>query len=196
MFQASRYCALLGCMAVIYATPSEAHQLKVFATAIGQEIDGRAYFANGAAASGAHIIISDQAGKQLTQLQPDAAGQFHYHAPAAMDLRIIADSGDGHRAEWLITAAELSAPADTSSPMVFTAPTALPTPPVMANQLDPMLIAAIEEAVARRINPLRVELQHSIERLRLNDILAGIGYIVGVTGYFAWWRRRRDTSIK
>jgi nickel transport protein len=49
----------------------------------------------------------------------------------------------------------------------------------------------VEQAVARQIRPLREALQAHEERVRMRDILGGIGYIVGLAGLALWWSSRR-----
>jgi nickel transport protein len=176
------------------------HKLQVFASAEGARIAGSTYFAGGGPASGARIEVRDAQGKLLVELSPDPDGRFTYEAQAPMDHRILAITGDGHRAEWLIAADELTgAYGATSSPET---PLGLPirpdaameptaSSPAASTVLDPTLEAAIERAVARQIRPLREELVAAENRVRLQDILGGIGYILGLTGLALWWRSRR-----
>lgn len=73
---------------------------------------------------------------------------------------------------------------------------ALP-PPLMSEladariPLDGSLVALVEEAVARQVRPLREQLLAHEERVRLRDILGGIGYILGLAGLVLWWHARR-----
>jgi nickel transport protein len=60
--------------------------------------------------------------------------------------------------------------------------------------LDPALEAAIERAVARQIRPLREQLIAAEDRIRLQDILGGIGFIMGLTGLALWLTSRRRSG--
>ncbi|MBK5965704.1 hypothetical protein CCR95_16830, partial [Thiocystis minor] len=63
------------------------------------------------------------------------------------------------------------------------------------HDIDPALIAAIDQAVARQVRPLREQLIAAQDEVRLRDILGGLGYILGLTGLALWWRSRRlDTQ--
>jgi nickel transport protein len=183
------------------ATPACAHKLMVFAFADGTRIEGSVYFAGGGAATGARIVLKDAEETVLAELTPAADGGFSHQAHAAVDHLIVADAGDGHRAEWTLPASELApgfsasengahstaARADTDAVSAPAAPTGtLPAP-----GLDPTLEAAIEHAVARQVRPLREQLIASQEAFRLQDILGGIGYIFGLGGLALWWHSRR-----
>jgi nickel transport protein len=193
------------CLSVWFSTPALAHRLQVFASADGVEIIGSAYFAGGAKASGVKIVIQDATGQSLATLTTAADGSFRYRAQTATDHLVVADSGDGHRAQWLVTAAELAAP-DFKSPQppffkggldasFFKG--GLSSPPLEKGGLggiggiDAAQLAAIEQAVARHIRPLREELQIAAGRAQFRDILGGIGYIFGFTGILLWWRSRK-----
>ncbi len=182
------------------STPAQAHKLRVFAAAEGPLITGLAYFAGGGAAGGARIRILDAQNRTLAEPTPDAAGRFSYRAQAAMDLVIVAETGDGHRTEWRIPASDLTGSFPTTDPGTAERPAAAPTAPATAPQtsastgLDPLLTAAIEGAVARQLRPLREELQAFQEQARLRDILGGLGYILGLMGLALWWRSRRTAA--
>ena len=125
---------------------------------------------------------------------------------------IVADSGDGHRAEWRVTVSELaggfpgaatepversstaaSANRSTESPMRSD-----PLPVSLTQSAGapsaPADLATIERAVARQIRPLREQLRAAQDQARLRDIMGGIGYILGLVGIALWWRARRAAS--
>ena len=168
-----------------------AHSLRVFAFADGNRISGSAYFAGGGAASGARIRVLDDKGGGLAELEPDEEGGFSYQALAPVDHVVVAETGDGHRAEWRVRAAEL-APGFPGSEATPPAPSeASPSARAVEVRADPEPLAAIEQAVARQVRPLREELAAAQGRAAPRDVLGGIGYILGVAGLAAWWRCRR-----
>ncbi|MGD8908438.1 MAG: hypothetical protein PVI92_03755 [Chromatiales bacterium] len=177
---------LLG---LLISLPLSAHKLKVFAAAEGGKIVGRAYFVGGAGASGAviHIIADD--GRELARLEPDREGNFDYRIERPMTYRVVADSLDGHQASWTLRAEEFSASAlDVGAMPAHEGPL-----PELDSTAVPNLsqITRVEQAVARQIRPLREALQAHEERVRMRDILGGIGYIVGLAGLALWWSSRR-----
>jgi nickel transport protein len=197
------------------ASPALAHRLQVFAAANGDLIEGSAYFAGGAPASGVDVLIEDASGEVLAQLSPTADGSFSYQTMAPVEHVVVARSGDGHRAEWTVRAAELApayavsaadqpttaarAGADVASahrlgPATGQVSTSLAPAVDMtsvdSSDVDPALTAAMELAVARQLRPLREELAAARSRASLRDVLGGIGYIIGLAGLALWWRTR------
>lgn len=161
---------------------SLAHNLRVFATAEGAWIQGQVYFAGGAAAT-ARVLIYDQQQHLVTEQSTDAQGAFRWRAEAPQDYRVVAETGDGHRAEWMITAAELV------GALRHTAASEQAAPHTCLS--DGAREAQLEQALARQLRPLREQLARAEDRLLLRDLLGGIGWIFGVAGLALWWRQRR-----
>lgn len=189
---------------IMVGMPASAHKLKVFAFADGAHVEGQAYYAGGAKAAGARIIVEDAAGRTLTELAPAKDGGFTFEARAPVDHLIVAESADGHRAAWQLTAGELAGgfpqedtagqvkASSATAPIVASIDAVAAETPIGAGQaLDPTLEASLERAVARQVRPLREELVAARDAIRLQDILGAIGYIFGLTGVALWWRSRR-----
>jgi nickel transport protein len=189
-FRGRRFRARLGLAAALAlgAAPALPHGLEVFAYADGARIEGAARFAGGTA-GGIRILVKDRAGTTLAELTPSTDGSFTYEARRAAEHLVVAESADGHRAEWRVTADELAAgfPSSRGGPGIGAAPPSA----VPAAALDPLVEAAIGRAVARQIAPLRRELATARRQARLQDVLGGIGYILGLAGLGLWWRGRR-----
>jgi nickel transport protein len=187
--------------------PALAHKLQVFAFAEGARISGSAYFAGGGAALVARIEVRDGEGRVLAELAPDGEGRFVYTAAAPVDHLILAITSDGHQAEWRVPAAELATgfgyggaiaqeaerPHRRDEPVIVETD-ASSTSATSVAILDPALESAIERAVARQIRPLREQLVAAEDRIRFQDILGGIGYIMGLTGLALWWTSRRRSG--
>jgi nickel transport protein len=195
----------LAAVLVLAAAAARAHGLEVFAYAEGAYIHGSAHF-HGGGQGAVRILIRDAAGNALAELAPAADGSFTYRAREPVAHLIVAESADGHRARWRVNADELRAgfPSPTkavtdaagSSSRPNNAGRAAAGGPVDLSSsgdsaLHPATEAAIAGAVARQIGPLRQELAHFQQGVRLRDILGGIGYIVGIAGLALWWRSRR-----
>lgn len=153
------------------------HGLSIFAAADGARIEGQVRLAGAGPAAQGRVRVLDPDGSRLAELELDAEGRFHYLATAPHEHLLVAETADGHRAEWRVPAEELAAGFGASGPSAGASPGCADLP-------------AIEQAVARAVRPLREQLALERERARLRDVLGGIGYILGLAGLWAWWRAR------
>lgn len=197
--------------AALAAGAAEAHALKVFAVVEGGTITGTAYFSGASRARGARIVVYGPDGAVLAEGLSDDDGAFSLPLGPRVDHRIVADSGDGHAAEFLIRSSEIAAPAanavvtkrDTDTdPAPGAAPDAsaaalgksvLPVAPAPAvnAQLEATVESVVESVVARHVTPLRRQLDAYEDRVRWHDVLGGIGYIFGLAGIAAYVLSRR-----
>ena len=171
---------------LLLASPAQAHKLKLFVTTEGPASIGSAYFSGGGKAMGIGGVIQAPDGTVAGEVKTDQDGAFRFTATTRMDHTISMDSGDGHVATAQVTAAELP-PSLPAGPSVTTVPATAIAPAV--GDLD-----AVEAAVARQIRPLRQQLDAYEDKVRLHDILGGIGTIFGLFGVAAWLSARRRVS--
>jgi nickel transport protein len=122
----------------------------------------------------------------------DDQGQFAFHATRHMDHAISVDSGDGHAASFIITAAELPA----SLPGTVVTEAAIPTPVPPAEAIPGDLHSAIDQSIARQIRPLREQLDAYQQKLWWHDVIGGLGYIIGVAGFAYGWAHRPQARRK
>ena len=165
----SGLCRLVVVLAmVLCAFPAEAHRLRVFAIVEDGTIRGHAFFVGGGRPAGARVAILDDT-TVLHEMRTVAAGGFRWRAPVNGPITVRVDTGDGHGASGLVGAV----PAPETAP----APRA---------RLDPAIEAAIEAAVARQTAPLVEAMLANDARLRFNDVVGGVGMIVGLAGIALW----------
>lgn len=181
---------------------AQAHRLKVFAQTEGAAIQGQVYFVGGTKAKGAEVRFKNDQGREVGKTLTDEEGRFAWQAVQAEDLSIEADSGDGHQATWTIRAEQLApafalnqvpqpeAAPDLIQPGAESAKVESQNIPVVASP-QPFSLAELELAIARQIAPLREALELEQDRRRLQDILGGLGYILGLAGLALWWKSRR-----
>lgn len=188
---------LIGAALVLIVTEACAHSLNLFATTEGDVIQGRVYFSGGGAATGVPILAVGADGATQARAIATADGHFVLTVGQRQDYRLIAETADGHRAEFRIAAAELPASLPTAAAVhavSSTAPSLVKS--VAAPPLEPPLDgdrvpALIEAAVARQLAPLREQLAAYQTETRWRDVLGGIGYILGLTGIAAFLLARR-----
>lgn len=197
--------ALALLLVAVLATPALAHKIKVFATTEGTAITGYVYFPGGSRPAGAPVTVTAPDGSVLGTMTTDAEGGFRFEATRRIDHIVTVDTGDGHRGSFLVKAEQLpralagdGEPAPGAIAGGFSAGAATAggaTAPAVAvgATFDPALLEdVIARAVAREVNPLREQLEAYEEKVRMHDILGGLGWIAGLTGiaFFVLARRR------
>ena len=180
------------------AKPVAAHKLYVFATVRGKIIEGEVYYQGGDPASDIHVAIIGPDDATLQEAQTDQDGRIRFEPRWRIDYRLAADAGFGHRAEYTVPAAEL--PLDLP-PYVASDETAQPASrgddapeprrsPPSDHQSSPTELEALNQQIAA----LRRDLDRWRAQLRLQDILGGIGYILGVMGLASYLLGKRKPS--
>ena len=158
-----------------------AHGLRVSAQAEADGLRGQAFYADGSPARDETVALyAGEATQPQAQARTDADGRFRLPLTQAGRYRVVVDGDEGHRAEAAIVWAPLAAASGTASgPTLGAATTAT---------VDAAQLAA---AVRAEVAPLREDIARLQARIRLSDLVGGIGLIVGAVGLLAWWRARR-----
>ncbi|MCW2274473.1 cobalamin biosynthesis protein CbiM [Rhodoblastus acidophilus] len=189
----SRRLAVALLIALSPATAS-AHRLKVFVTAENGALGGYAFFVGGGRPEGADFVVKD-GGREVFRGKTDAHGGFAWRPEAPGDFSVTVDAGDGHWAEAVITADRLGGVAPptvaNATPLAQPAPVCAPNDP---DSLAKLVEAQVDRAVARQVRPLLEAYALAEARVRFNDVMGGVGMIVGLAGagFWALSRRRRD----
>ncbi len=155
---------------MLFSLPASAHNLRLFAAQQGNLVEGEAYFAGAGPAAGAHIRL-EQEGQQQRQLTTDAQGQFSLMLPGPGIYELVADAGQGHQTRWTLDSLTVTGAAPEPT-------TTQPTPSETAT-------------LAQQLRALQRDLEALRSERRLQDIIGGLGYILGLAGLAAWIMGRR-----
>lgn len=176
------------------ATAAWGHGLSVFAWVEGERVLVESKFSGGKRPVGATVRVLDPQGKALLSGATDAEGRWSFDLPQRTALKIVLEAGMGHRGEWTIGAAEVGAdPSDKPAAEPPPQPHP-PAPPADATTAAADLDARLRQAVADELAPLTARLARLEEGLQgpsLQDILGGLGYILGLVGIAAYIQARR-----
>lgn len=182
-----------------------AHKVRVFAYESGGEIITEAKFNNGRPAKDSNIIVTNNAdGAVVLQGLTDNEGSFRFAIPDQakenrLDLNIILDVGEGHKGSWLLSASDYlggeietaEAPLEPQPPMSLHKN--LPKKDMNCAQLEQI----IEQVVEKELAPIKRMLAESSEqKLKLQDILGGLGYIFGLAGIAAYFNSKKSGREK
>lgn len=196
---------------LLAAKPADAHRLKVFATVEDGTVGGYGFFIGGGRPEQATIIVQDGVGTELYRGKTDDAGAFAWRPEHGGDFVIIIDAGDGHVAQTKIPATRFAdggvataeaGPAADGAASAAGGPGETATVPAEAAVPDDLVRTidrSVDRAVARQMRPLLEAYEAAEGATRFNDVVGGIGMIVGLAGMAMWglaWRRDREARPK
>lgn len=209
---------VLAAFGLLWAGAALAHKVNVFAVAEGGAVSGEGYFSGGAKAQNVPVEILDASGGVIAQGVTEKDGTFKIPLPASVSppLKIVLKAGDGHQNDFTLTAKDLGqgapAPAPAAPPVASgqtpgaaSAPPATGAAQAMASasgspatlpldeaRLAALIEAAVAKAVDEKLAPLRLQLSRMAEAdqsARMQGIIGGIGWIIGLVGIAAWFKR-------
>jgi len=190
--------------------PGHAHKVRIFAWEEGGTIQTESVFSGGRPARNAQISVTSAGdGKQLLTGKTDKDGLFSFPVPETAkehqyNLEITINSGDGHKNSWRLDAADYLG-ASGNSPAAApvqpaalissksSAPAAAPAPVQKTDKpcaLDEQQLGKLIESVLdKQLGPIRRSLAEQQDKgVSLQDILSGIGYILGLAGITAYFK--------
>jgi nickel transport protein len=172
---------LLPSLAVLIVSLSaqgaSAHTTTVFAHAHGKEIHGDVTADGDTPMAGAKITAYSPSGEILAETVADAKGQFTLTVTQRCDWRIVA-SGGGHHASYTVPMDEL--PPDL--PAASGATHSDSHDDEHAHVAEPGETDEDNAELRRQVIALRNDIRDLREKLRWQDVIGGIGYILGLMG--------------
>jgi nickel transport protein len=188
---------------LLLVAPCHAHRVNVFAWVEGDTVHTESSFPGGRQVKEGKIAVyDDQTGQKLLDGQTDEAGKFSFKVPRQSPLRIELTAGMGHKNEWIVRAEEIAAggggmaqPPETgraSGPAVPKTGDALAVPASTAAVDAMQLEKTVERVLDRKLTPLMKMMAESRRhRTTFQDVIGGIGYIIGLAGLGAYIHYRR-----
>ena len=175
-------------MALLWSSTALAHRINVFAYVEGGQVHVEAYSAGGGKVRRAPVLIYGPQGALLARTVTNGDGKATFIPKAATDLRISVDTGEGHRAEYLLQAAELAG---------FSAKPEGPPHTRVQDNADVAAVRRELEALRKRVEGVRsdvAELRRSSGDVAVGDVLAGLAFILAVACFAALLLKRREAS--
>lgn len=191
--------AAAGCW-LFAGRSAEAHSISVFAYVEGGVIHGEVFARGGAPIASATITAFDPSGKKLGEATADAEGKFSLTPTIRCPWRLVAVAGEGHQAEYTVPSDELppDLPSGGKEPFEPAPPAAPPPaiPPAMGDEAGDQSVSGELAGLDRQVIALRRDLEQFRHERRFQDIVGGVGYILGLMGlaYYFLGLRRRDRN--
>ncbi|BCS98887.1 hypothetical protein DSLASN_45190 [Desulfoluna limicola] len=170
------------------ASPALAHRINIFALDEGGEVYTESTFAGKRPVKKGTVRVFNADGTLLLTKETDEKGICTFPRPEPGILTVEVDAGQGHKNRWELDAVEggaVSAEPAVAEPVLSTpkAPAVTGLSPSDWQQMEQVVDAAVAKA-----------LHQAKEETRLQDIVGGLGYIVGLFGFAAWGRSRREAA--
>jgi|OpeIllAssembly_1097287.scaffolds.fasta_scaffold323860_2 nickel transport protein len=191
---------LVAALMLLTAGAALAHRVNVFAWVEGDTVFVECKYPDGTKVHEGVIRVLDSASKELLSGKTNDKGEFSFRVPKLDDLTVVLEAGMGHRGDWPLSRQDLSpageAPGQTSpaasQPAPKTeAPAAKELSPAAASPLPAGIDQAIEKALDKKLAPVMKMLAEMHEqKVRLTDVLGGLGYIFGLVGVAAYFKRK------
>jgi nickel transport protein len=190
---------LFAGVCLLLAVPAEAHRVNVFAWVEGDTVHTESRFSGGREVKEGQVAVYDeQTGEKLLEGRTDEAGKFSFKVPRKSALRIEMIAGMGHRNEWIVPVEEIAAAAGNAPPpaqeaaekadRVPEASPEAPATPVSAAQIEKTL----EKVLDRKLSPVvKMIAESRRDRTTVQEVVGGIGYIVGLAGLGVYIHYRR-----
>lgn len=196
--------AVLVTLLVLLNCPnSQAHKIRIFAWEESSTIKTETQFGSGRSARDSVVTVTNRENSEvLLSGRTDDKGTFSFPIPESAkanryDLNIVVNSGDGHRGNWFLDAADYLGAGGNKPPPAPVEPT---TPRISVNQQpspstyavdEQQLSRLIESALEKKLAPIKRSLAEQQEnKPTLQDILGGIGYILGLAGIAAYFKSK------
>lgn len=176
--------AIVGALA---PSAARAHRLNAFAYLEGSEVKVEAYFSDGAKAKGAEVRAYGPGKKLLVKGKTDKKGEYAFRLPATEgDLLIVVTAGEEHVGKYTLKAEEFEGVAGVEYPEIVEAEgeSGGEAPGDMGKAL------ARIEATLRNVQRQLAELRKPRAGVSLESVMAGIGFIVGLTGVAMFFMAR------
>ncbi|MCB2227026.1 MAG: hypothetical protein KQH53_10150 [Desulfarculaceae bacterium] len=198
MYRKSALFILALAALLLAAAPARAHKVNVFAYAEGGQLQGEAYFPGGGKAQGCAVEVLDGTGKKLAEAKTDKEGRFSLPLPAGKPpYKVVLIVGEGHRADYTLSAAELGlAPAPAQAPAAQPKGTVPPSLDRGASLGRADLEQVLSSLLQKELAPLKAQLARlsADQGVTVRDVLAGLGYILGLLGLAAYMRYRQQNK--
>jgi nickel transport protein len=199
----SLLCALGGIVLLAMSPSASAHRVNIFAYVEGNQVVVECSFSKTRPVRAGQIAVYAGASDQILLTgTTDDAGVFRFPVPdqaKTTGLRLALQAGEGHANQWTMDPGEFaSAPSPTPQAPPQTAeqpsppdPTPVPAPSsgITAREVEAIVSTLLDAKLDAKLAPLRRALLED-QGPRLQDILGGIGWIMGIIGVAAYFRRR------
>ncbi len=209
-----KFSGLAFCVLIIICCLSGyayAHKVSIYAYAEDGKVFAEGYFVDGSKAKNSIVEVFDAvSGEKLLEVKTDKNGSASFDIPEGRPLKLVIIASMGHKNDYTISEDELREamgvpnegagnPASEGSELVKVDAPRIPESEVaMPDGAMGLSITEVEAIVGRvldkKLRPIKnilLQMQESLSRPGMTEVLGGIGYILGLTGIVMYFKGRR-----
>ncbi len=183
---------------VLAPKQASCHRVNVFAWYDGDRVSGNAYFSSGRPAKDSKIVVRNKTTGEEFQIHTNEKGDFSFTPKKKGKYEIELFAGEGHKATTVVMVSSISGSVSSQQVEGPSLPKGQNTQAKTAltaqkgdikNVSCGDLSTVIDRVLQKRLEPIRQELKRiaiSQTRVTMKDVIAGLGYIVGIMGIWAY----------
>lgn len=193
---------LIGLVLLILVSSNAlAHKVNVFAYAENGMVHTESYFSDGKKVVDSTVEVFDaKNNKLLLTGKTDKNGEFSFKIPQATGLRIVLTASMGHKNEYLLSEGEVRDAMGIAKLPEKSPPERVETekmeelPETVTQVYGERWEALMEQVVEKKTAPIMrklLKIEEQMQKPSLQDIIGGLGYIVGLMGIGIYFRYKR-----
>jgi len=178
-----------------------AHKVNIFAYAEKGVVYTESYFNDGRKVIDSTVEVFDaKNNKLLLTGKTDKNGEFSFKIPEATGLRIVLNASMGHKNEYFLSEDEVRDAIGTAKVREKLPPERVKTekmeamPETVTQVYGEPLEALMEQVVEEKTAPIMkklLKIEEQMQKPSLQDIIGGLGYILGLMGIGIYFRYKR-----
>ncbi|MEN2994452.1 MAG: hypothetical protein ABDH19_03765 [Thermodesulfovibrio sp.] len=160
-----------------------AHKVNAYAYREGDKVFGECYFVDGSPCKKSKVEVYDLQGKKILETFTDEKGKFSFITEQKKAIKVVVSAGQGHKAVYKVEGAKEEVEKATKKKQT---------------QIDrEELKKIIDETMDTKLQGLKneiMDLRKEMEKVKLREIIGGIGYIIGIWGIIMLIKRKKNAS--
>lgn len=200
-----KYISILIVLIAMFVKVSFAHKVSTFAYREGNQIIGEAYFADGSPCINCRVEAYDERETKISDTVTNEKGKYKFVTEYKGPIKIKVIAGEGHLAEFNLEG--LKDTSNTEKQNVTRSKNTTSSKSEVQSSKNVQEISnlnkeevkkAVNEAIRETIKPeiegiknLLIEMKKDMEKVKLRDIIGGIGYIFGIWGIILMLKYRK-----
>lgn len=182
---------LASILSMSLVAPVYAHKVVADAYASDDVIEGEVGFSNGDMAVGILVEVFDPAGNKLGEVTTDEEGFFLFKPTQVIEHVFRANLGAGHVAEFKVAVEDLPVIDGAAAPVTTTVSEVASETQQMTASVSQVSSADLR-GIKQELKLMRKEIAAYKEKNDFQNILGGLGYIIGLCGLYVFFLARRE----